>query len=69
MNLADGPLVRLNPAQRASVQKFLPFVSIQNAEPFISTLNEGIFHLERNAHAKILFLDLSMKISAVLQRK
>jgi DNA polymerase-3 subunit delta' len=69
VNLADGPLVRLNPAQRVSVQKFLPFVSLQNAEPFISTLSEGIFHLERNAHAKILFLDLSMKISAVLQRK
>jgi DNA polymerase-3 subunit delta' len=69
INLSDGSLVRLDPAQRASIEKFLPFVTLQNAESFISTLNEGIFHLERNAHAKILFLDLSMKINKVLQQK
>jgi DNA polymerase-3 subunit delta' len=69
VNAADGPLVKLNTAQRAAIQKFLPFVNLVNIEPFASTLNEGIFHLERNAHAKILFLDLSLKLSRVLQLK
>jgi DNA polymerase-3 subunit delta' len=69
INLTDGTLVRLEPSQRLAIDKFLPFVTLQNADAFISTLNEGIFHLERNAHAKILFLDLSMKINKVLQQK
>lgn len=69
VNTADGPLVKLNIAQRAAIQKFLPFVNLVNVEPFTSILNEGIFHLERNAHAKILFLDLSLKLSRVLQLK
>lgn len=69
VNTADGPLVKLTPSQRAAIQKFLPYVNLNNVDPFTSTLNEGIFHLERNAHAKILFLDLSLKLSRVLQLK
>ena len=69
MNAADGPLVRMDGAQRDAVRKFLPFISLNNIDEFVSTLSEAVYHLERNAHAKILFLDLSLKISTILQKK
>lgn len=69
INHSDGSLVRMDDAQRVAIQKFLPFVHLANVDPFIKVLTEGIYHLERNAHAKILFLDLSLKISRVLQQK
>ena len=69
INMADGPLVKMATSQRAVVQKFLPFVNINNVDPFMEALSEASFHLERNAHAKILFLDLSLKIHSILQIK
>lgn len=69
INVADGPLVKMTVSQRAVIQKFLPFVNPRNAEPFMDALSEATYHLERNAHAKILFLDLSLKIHSVLQIK
>ncbi|MFN8155435.1 MAG: hypothetical protein U0Y08_14175 [Bacteroidia bacterium] len=69
INVADGPLVKMTSAQRTVVQKFLPFVNEVNAAPFMSALSEATYHLERNAHGKILFLDLSLKIHSILQIK
>lgn len=69
INVADGPLVKMTGTQRAVVQKFLPFINEVNAQPFMTALSEATYHLERNAHAKILFLDLSLKIHSILQIK
>lgn len=69
INVSDGPLVKFNDSQRAVIQKFLPFINTANVAPFTEALTEAIYHLERNAHAKILFLDLSLKIHRILQIK
>ncbi len=69
INMADGPLVKMVASQRTVVQKFLPFINVNNADTFMDALSEASFHLERNAHAKILFLDLSLKIHSILQIK
>jgi len=69
MNVADGPLVRMEAAQQEPIRKFLPFVSLNNVDEFAAAISEAVYHLERNAHAKILFLDLSLKISTILQKK
>lgn len=69
VNLADGPLVKLEATQRVAIQKFLPFVNVNNIDAFSAELSEASYHLERNASTKILFLDLSLKISRILQIK
>jgi DNA polymerase-3 subunit delta' len=69
VNLADGPLVKLESTQRIAIQKFLPFVNVNNIDAFSTELSEASYHLERNASTKILFLDLSLKISRILQIK
>jgi len=69
VNLADGPLVRLEESQRIAIQKFLPFVNVNNIDLFSTELSEATYYLERNASTKILFLDLSLKISRILQMK
>jgi hypothetical protein len=38
-------------------------------DAFFKTLNDAIFHLERNANAKILFMDVSFSIHRLLQQK
>lgn len=69
VNVSDGPLVKLEASQRIAIQKFLPYVNLSNVDPFAEALSLATYHLERNAQAKILFLDLSLKVSRILQMK
>jgi DNA polymerase-3 subunit delta' len=69
VNVSEGPLVRLEETQRAALQKFIPFINLNNVDLFSEALSEASYHLERNAYAKILFLDLSLKVSRILQIK
>jgi DNA polymerase-3 subunit delta' len=69
VNLADASLVKLEDQQVKSLEKFLPFVNAKNMTPFVEELSKAHFHIERNAHAKILFLDLSLKLGNILQIK
>lgn len=69
INLADRQLVKIDNQQIQALDKFLPFVNAHNMSPFVEALNEAYYHIERNAHGKILFLDLSLKLSRILQIK
>jgi len=66
---ADTDLVILTKAQRQFLDKFSPFINHKNIVALTELLNEGHYHLERNANPKILFLDVSLKIYAYLKRK
>jgi DNA polymerase-3 subunit delta' len=48
---------------------FSPFINTANVQLIISEFNDSIFHIERNANAKILFLDLSLKMTGYLKIK
>jgi DNA polymerase-3 subunit delta' len=48
---------------------FSPFIHTRNVIPIIQEFNDSIFHIERNANAKILFLDLSLKMAGYLKMK
>lgn len=43
-------------------QKFAPFINEINQVELYTALNQAIYHIERNAHAGILFSDLSFTI-------
>ena len=42
--------------------KFSPFINDTNRQEIYTALNQAIYHIERNAHAGILFSDLSFTI-------
>ncbi len=50
-------------------EKFYPFISGANIEDILFELNEAHYHIERNANSKIIFLDISIKITRHLHKK
>jgi len=50
------------------IHKFSPFLSGPKVPVFYELFNSAIYHIERNAHAPTLFLDLSLKITRHIKR-
>lgn len=51
------------------LKKFAPFVHSGNIQEINKELNEAMYHIERNGNAKIIMLDLSMKLTRFLHKK
>ena len=51
------------------LQNFAPFVHSENILPIEKELTDAIYHIERNGNAKIILLDLSMKLTRFLHKK
>ena len=51
------------------LKKFAPFVHSKNILAINQTINEAIYHVERNGNPKMLFLDISMKLTKLLHTK
>lgn len=51
------------------LKKFAPFVHENNILPLIKELEDAIYHIERNGNAKIIFTDLSIKLTRLLHKK
>ena len=69
INTCSQSLLKINDEDRNKLSAFAPFIHKNNAEKIMMELNKAYGHIERNAHAKILFLDLSMKIHQYLITK
>lgn len=50
-------------------EKFAPFIHGANISDILDELNETSYHIERNANAKIVLLDLSIKLTRFLHKK
>jgi len=51
------------------LEKFAPFVHGANIEDINKAIEDAMYHIERNANAKIVFLDLSMQLTRYLHKK
>jgi DNA polymerase III subunit delta' len=60
-------LIRLEGDELVFVQKFSNVLNINNLEQITETLSEAHFHLERNARAKIVFLDISLLVARLMK--
>ena len=49
--------------------KFAPFVHENNVEDLVKELETAIFHVERNGNGKLIFTDLSIKLTRLLHVK
>jgi DNA polymerase-3 subunit delta' len=52
-----------------NLQNFAPFVHSENILAIEKELNDALYHIERNGNAKIILLDLSMKLTRFLHKK
>jgi len=70
LNYSADDLVFLQPkTPNFDLEKFAPFVHSKNILDINKELNDAIFHIERNGNAKIILLDLSIKLTRLLHTK
>ncbi|MFK5957490.1 MAG: DNA polymerase III subunit delta' [Lutibacter sp.] len=70
LNYDAASLVFLQPKTPGfKLEKFAPFIHSGNILEINKELNEAIYHIERNGNAKIILLDLSIKLTRLLHVK
>ena len=62
-------LVFLSGEESSFSSNFHPFITPENIEPLSSELTLAISHIEANGNAKIVFLDLALKITKLIQQR
>ncbi|WP_017733826.1 DNA polymerase III subunit [Nafulsella turpanensis] len=60
-------LVRLEGDERMFVERFSKVMSWDKVQLIAEKLNESLYHLERNASPKIMFLDLSLQVAGIIK--
>ena len=69
-NYTADSLVFLEPyTENFDLDKFAPFIHSGNIMEISNELNDAIYHIERNGNAKIILLDLSIKLTRLLHQK
>lgn len=69
MNLNVADLLRFGEKGYEQLLKFSALIHVESAPLLEEAINKAYFHTERNANAKILFIDLSFKINKILKIK
>ena len=69
MSADGGQLMRLSGEGQDFVKNFSKVLNLKTIEGIAGELNQAYYHLERNASAKIVFLDTSIAIGAMLKAK
>ncbi len=70
LNYGASDLVFMQPqTANFKLEKFAPFVHSGNILTIEKELNEAQYHIERNGNAKIILLDLSIKLTRLLHTK
>ena len=60
-------LIKLEGSELLFVQKFSKVFKFENLDKIAELISEAQFHIERNAKAKIVFLDLSLTIARLIK--
>ena len=70
LNYDTASLVFLQPKISSfKLENFAPFIHSGNILEINKELNDAIYHIERNGNAKIILLDLSIKLTRLLHTK
>ncbi|MDA9087068.1 DNA polymerase III subunit delta' [Polaribacter sp.] len=69
LNYKSDNLVFMETQTGFDLSKFAPFVHGGNILDIEKELNDAMYHIERNGNAKIILLDLSMKLTRFLHKK
>ncbi|NCP45398.1 MAG: DNA polymerase III subunit delta [Flavobacteriales bacterium CG18_big_fil_WC_8_21_14_2_50_32_9] len=69
MNYGDAALSKKNSKEAEFLKKFAPYIHGTNCLDTIELFNDAVYHIERNANPKILFLDVALKLTKLLRMK
>ena len=69
LNYKSDQLVFMESKSGFNLSKFAPFVHSGNILDIEKEIGEAMYHIERNGNAKIILLDLSMKLTRFLHKK
>jgi len=61
--------VRLSEVEKTTATNFRKIIGFDQIEKIVTLLNDLIFHVERNANPRILFLDASLHMNQYLRRR
>ncbi len=67
-NASASEIIRFE-SKHFEIAKMASILNMENASYIIDDIEKAIYHIERNANAKIVFLDLSVQVMRDLQRK
>lgn len=68
-NANSKELVKVNSQELEFVERFSQFVPFGIIAPILEEMEKAIYHIERNANPKIVFLDLSLQIVILLKQQ
>lgn len=68
-NYGENGLERTGNIEKGFLKNFSPYIHGANCMEIISLFDEASYHIERNASPKILFLDVSLKLTKLLRVK
>ncbi|RYG51010.1 MAG: DNA polymerase III subunit delta' [Chitinophagaceae bacterium] len=69
LNYQVTPLVYYEPRiEKFRLENFAPFVNDRNIADIFRELSDAIYHIERNANAKIVLTDLSIKLTRLIHK-
>ncbi|MFD1553109.1 DNA polymerase III subunit delta' [Putridiphycobacter roseus] len=60
--------VNVKDEEKAFLNKFAKFINNQNITDLITAFDEAIYHIDRNANAKLLFSDLVIKLTKLIKK-
>lgn len=61
-NYTENQLTRVSEEEEAFLKNFSRFISGKNVFDFMDTFDKAHYHIERNAHSKILFTNICFKV-------
>ena len=67
-NFGSPTIVYINEAETAFGQKFAPFINERNIEAFNDEFSLAYRQIEQNGNAKIIFLDICLKVTVLLKK-
>ena len=68
-NYNSDKLKRFFNEEDAFLKKFSPFIFGENIAEINELINQAYYHINRNAYAKIVFMDMSMQFANLLRAK
>lgn len=70
LNYNAKDLVFLEPTvEKFRLENFAPFVNGSNINDIFKELSDALYHIERNGNAKIILIDLSIKLTRLIHKK
>ena len=67
-NFTDEQLIRASDEESAFLKKFARFITGNNILDFTHLFNDAHYHVERNAHAKMLFTTITFEVMRYIHK-